>query len=440
MICIQLNPDFINNRLLERLSRSDHKMYTVTVPHYRALFTSAKENDDLIYDYLPISSNVPELTDILNEELNQDYDRDYIEHLMKRGELQLGLIKEPVYEFIYENINYLETLNSGRAESVINSAALINKVKNKKVVLTIENNINEIVIVESPNIVNIIVQENARLFNINSIDHDGNYYEYYNNITITSHKVDDDNSITVMRNKVISVIKMNHLTKTLHSQYTREYSEKIQLVEDIRDTIHRTLIRITELRSLINNTKEYTVDDLDNVLSKIKQIPKVKEVALINSQLVVRTDLLYIPNGDVIYISGIYDIVIDFYSLNRRAFSDIKFINRLLRIEAYGGHDGHPHVINSNDTACLGTWSAPLEQYYSLEHIDVLIHYCIRFLQSVDPEDSAGSYIKYWPIKGDLSVHSHVESAHQVPLSADRTHAFVSGRFNEDDDEDYDEE
>ena len=132
---------------------------------------------------------------------------------------------------------------------------------------------------------------------------------------------------------------------------------------------------------------------------RIKNISKVFNVAFDkNGRIIsVMTDDLFCenPKTKLLHYLGKYNIKINM----SQQYSQIQFLNLTRTI----GGKHHPHV-TSNGSACLGNFSEAMPQLVGRNEFAILITMAIKFLESVNVEDSWGSTIVNWPLASTVKL------------------------------------
>lgn len=124
--------------------------------------------------------------------------------------------------------------------------------------------------------------------------------------------------------------------------------------------------------------------------------PKIQklEINKINSAITINTKTIYCHEHreDNWYEIGAFKITI------RLTSETIRYYNKTRRRDACGGNMHAPHIFNDGH-ACWGpAFKEQLKQLFKNRQLLLLIYEVLRFPEYVDTKDSAGAYIKKWPL------------------------------------------
>lgn len=168
-----------------------------------------------------------------------------------------------------------------------------------------------------------------------------------------------------------------------------------QLVEQIRilDGLRKKLDQLEATRP---ESEARYVREFDKLL----KTPHVERVTIDSGKICVFTDTLFVRTDDgKVYEMGRYRIEIYTDGGN----GGVRFFNLTRQVKGYwNGKCHHPHVKESGEP-CLGNIKEAVPQLLGEYQYSVVTILAIRFLESVNTNDSAGAHIINWPLVSETA-------------------------------------
>lgn len=177
------------------------------------------------------------------------------------------------------------------------------------------------------------------------------------------------------------------LQKAVHSEEEKIRECRVELVKHIRarELLNRSLAK-WEGGEREDGQEERYGSDFD----KIVALPKVKRIAVTGQTVTVLTTVLCCrnPETEVLHEIGAFRIVIHAEAED----SSIQWFNLTRKVNDCM----HPHI-NEDGDACLGTLEEALPDLIGMHRYLEVVMLAIAFVESVNPDDAAGSSIVEWP-------------------------------------------
>ena len=179
----------------------------------------------------------------------------------------------------------------------------------------------------------------------------------------------------------------------LHQERNRVRDLEQSILSIREDLKHRVEQKEQKMRNIVrekenvDKVSDKIVKDLDSII----KLSKVEDLVIENQKFIVKTKPLYMYDDidDRIFYAGRYTI--KFHPTN----TNIVIQGDNPRFGFWTRHDPHPHV-GGNGNACFGNVENTIAELVAQSEIYALVTVLIDYLESVNINDSAGSYVKYW--------------------------------------------
>lgn len=181
-----------------------------------------------------------------------------------------------------------------------------------------------------------------------------------------------------------------------NDQFNVELKEYQSKIKSLKTSLIREIRRMLQFQRTAKDNK--SLADWEQEFQRIISHPQVEEVEIdsISVTITVFTTVIYCRNPDtnIIHELGKFRIVIPMWE------GEILWINRTrsVRIPAKSWIMQAPHVLTDTGNACLGTYHGLFAELLANYEYAAVVSMAITFLESVDPDDSAGRYITKFPI------------------------------------------
>jgi hypothetical protein len=169
--------------------------------------------------------------------------------------------------------------------------------------------------------------------------------------------------------------------------YIKEYRERYIANLDKHQKIQRELLAFKD-------ELKFSLEKISDQVSKLLTSNKITNISIQGNNLCVATNTIYCKHDDNIYLIGKFEIS---FNLKSRSSESIRFKNQTQLVEAYESDMHAPHVFGSGK-ACFGSVEETLLILMRNYEYDSIIYMCIRFLETVNIDDSAGRHIAKWPV------------------------------------------
>jgi hypothetical protein len=186
---------------------------------------------------------------------------------------------------------------------------------------------------------------------------------------------------------------------TVPNEWFKDLEQKVSdyEVEFKRSISHiqRDWLRYCDAKRELMGVEREKQIDMESVCAQIRSLSTVRDCTHQFNTLFVMTRELIARDGEHAIVIGPTLITIP---MSHGSNHDIKFVCLGELYEGYGGNlMGHPHAIDSDFSACLGSYSGILfERLRNFEYVEA-IEVVLTFLQTFDSKDPAGAYYRSWP-------------------------------------------
>ncbi len=201
-------------------------------------------------------------------------------------------------------------------------------------------------------------------------------------------------------------------------QLDQEAQTLQQKVAELQTALTSSLRRLAEIRTQKEVMRTHAVENSEKLYgSEFDQLSTIDRVARVDTTeeaLQITTHTLHCqnPNTGNVHVLGRYRIDILLRGEEERERDSILMFNLDRRVEQGSHGNMHaPHVFGDGG-ACFGNIEESVSDLYANCEYVALVCLLICFLQSVNVEDSAGSYIVNWPLADTQSAKRFLARQH----------------------------